>query len=73
MNKQDKTTGVTQLQKDLGWRQAMLPRTITGGSGIDTGVTSVGGPNDTGEGRTGVRLVANSLTWKTHQKGVLES
>ena len=40
--------------KDLGWRQAMLP-TITGGSGVDTGVTSVGVPNDTGGGRTGVR------------------
>ena len=39
--------------KDLGWRQAMLP-TTTGGSGVDTGVTSVGVPNDTGEGRTGV-------------------
>ena len=39
--------------KDLGWRQAMLP-TITGGSGVDTGVTSVGVLNDTGEGRTGV-------------------
>ena len=32
----------------------MLP-TITGGSGVDTGVTSVGVPNDTGGGRTGVR------------------
>ena len=32
----------------------MLP-TITGGSGVDTGVTSVGVLNDTGEGRTGVR------------------